>query len=251
MTTTTTRIDPSTFIARCRAGQRRGALVTVIASAAPDVPVGAKLAVHPGGYVESDLDDTALTARIAGDARGVIATGRSTSRCYGGRGGSIEVQIDAVVPPPRLVVFGTGELADRVVAAAEHRGWDVLRGRHGAPINEHAGVIDASDRAAAIVIAHGDALDRTVIDSLLATRVRYVGIAGPRARVEQLVAATAEHGPDGRVHAPARADVALESPRAIAEAMVAEADAVLAGKVPIRPTLRRMALVTMPLPSPP
>src|SRR6185436_268365 len=103
-TTTTTRIDPSTFIARCRAGQRRGALATVIASGVAGIPVGAKLAVHPGGYVESDLDDAGLAARIAGDARGVIATGRSTSRHYGGRGGSIEVQIDAVVPPPRLIV---------------------------------------------------------------------------------------------------------------------------------------------------
>src|SRR5689334_20588257 len=100
-------IDPASFIARCRAAQRRGALATVIASAVPNIPVGAKLAVHPGGYVESDLDDAAgLASRIAGDARAVIATGRSTSRHYGygGRGGSIEVQIDAVVPPPRLIV---------------------------------------------------------------------------------------------------------------------------------------------------
>lgn len=243
------KIDPAVFIARCRAVQRRGALATVIASGRDDVPVGARVAVHPGGYVESSLGHAGLMVRIANDARGVVTTGRSTSRSYAGYGGAIEVQIDAVVPPPRLIVFGAGELAERVHAAAELRGWDVIDARHGAPSSDHLSLIDASDRAAAIVIAHGDALDREVVEALLATRVRYVGIAGPRARVAPLVASLGEGrigGPDGRVHVPVHADLATEPARAVAEALIAEANAVLSGETPVRPTLRRAALGGVP-----
>jgi xanthine dehydrogenase accessory factor len=243
----TSPIEPDAFIARCRAAQRRGALATVVASSSPEVPVGAHLAVHPGGYVESDLGDGALALRIAGDARGVIATGRSTARSYGGgRSGAIEVQIDAVVPPPRLFVFGTGELAERVVKVAGMRGWEIASAG-GASIGELASVIDSSDRAAAIVVAYGDAHDRVIVDSLLATRIRYIGVAGQRGRVEPLVAYVSDGGADTRVHAPIHADLAAETPRAIAEALVAEAHAVVSGEVPIRPTLRRLARIAEPV----
>jgi xanthine/CO dehydrogenase XdhC/CoxF family maturation factor len=241
------RIDPfstSDFISRCRAAQRRGALATVIASDAPGAPVGARLAVHPGGYVETDLGDGALAIRIAGDARAVIASGRSGTRTYRrGRGGSIEVQIDAVVPPPRLFVFGNGELAEKVVAAGVAGGWEIAAAG-GATIGDLAAVIDGSDRAAAIVVAYGDAHDRLILDQLLATRIRYIGVAGGRDRVEPLIAYACAGGPDSRVHAPIHAELAIESPRAIASALVAEAHAVLSGEVPLRPTLRRLALVS-------
>jgi xanthine dehydrogenase accessory factor len=239
-------IDPVAFTERCRQAQRRGALATVIASTVPDVPVGARLAVHPGGYVESEIAENTTRQRIAQDARGAIATGMSALRRYGVRGEQLEVQVDAVVPAPRMFVFGGGELAALVVEAARKTGWEPFVCSHFTSHADHAALIAGSDRAAAIVLATGDALDSMVIASLLATRVRYVGVAGHRARIEALIGHLRATTSDLRLHAPLHANLDVEPPRVIANALVADALAELTGTLSLRPSQRKLVAAAMP-----
>ena len=241
-------IDPVAFTERCRLAQRRGAFATVVSSTVDGVPVGARVAMHPGGYLESEIDDALVRSRIAQDARGAIATGTSARRRYTPKGGVLEGQIDAVVPPPRLFVFGGGALAALIVEAARKTGWEPYACSHYTPQLEHATLISGSDRAAAVVLASGDALDGLLIEALLATRVRYIGVAGHRERIEALVTHLRATTQDSRLHAPLHADLSVESPRVIANALVADALAELTGTLSLRPSQRKLVAAAMPAP---
>jgi xanthine/CO dehydrogenase XdhC/CoxF family maturation factor len=241
------RVDPLAFASECIRTQSRGAIVTVIRSSAADIDVGSRVAVRTGGEPEADLfgDDILRTAMIA-DARAAIATGMSSNRTYTYAPGSVDVFIEAVLPPPRVFVFGTGHDAVPVVQLARSLGWDVAvctdqvrvstRQRFtqadeilvGSPA-DLAARIDECDRAIAIVMNHNYQLDRDAVGLLLATRAQYIGVLGPRARTARLVAELDQDAADDpRLHAPVGLEIGGETPHEIALAIVAEIQAVLA-----------------------
>jgi hypothetical protein len=117
--------------------------------------------------------------------------------------------------PPQLFVFGGGDLLDAIVDASRARGWDAFPCRPGAA---PAHAIGTSDQAIAIVVAYGDALDRVLLEQLVATGVRHIGVACTAKRMRGLL----EGAPaDVRIHAMA---VELgDPPRVIAEALIAAA----------------------------
>jgi len=94
---------------------------------------------------------------------------------------------------------------------------------------ELAARIDHCDRAVAIVMGHDYQLDREHLGMLLATRARYIGVLGPRARttrmLEELGTGAAD---DPRIHAPLGLELGAETPQEIALAAIAEIQAVIA-----------------------
>lgn len=245
------RIDPLAFASECIRTQKRGALVTVIRSRAAAVKVGSRVAVRvdasAGDDVQTDAlgDDVLRTAMIA-DARATIASGESGNRSYTSAAGCVDVFIEAVLPPPRLFVFGTGHDAVPVVNFARALGWDVTvcadqvrvstRQRFGqadeilvGSPDELAARIDECDRAVAVVMNHRYELDRTCVGMLIGTRARYIGVLGPRARTTKMLNdlyLVAQDDP--RLHAPVGLQLGGETPHEIALAIIAEIQAVLA-----------------------
>ncbi|HEY5921184.1 MAG TPA: XdhC family protein, partial [Kofleriaceae bacterium] len=182
------RLDPLELAAECIRTQQRGAIVTVIRSRVPEIKVGARVAVRAGGdpQVEYVGDDILRTAMLA-DARAAIANGMSSNRTYASVRGSVDVFVEAIVPPPRVFVFGTGHDAVPVVHFARNLGWDVTvctdevrattRQRFSeadeilvGAAAELAARIDECDRAVAIVMNHHYDLDREQLGMLIGTR---------------------------------------------------------------------------------
>ena len=217
------RLDVLAFAERCMRAQRRGAVATIYrTSAAMPGAVGARMARCDRVSVDAAFPaDADLRAAIAADLAGAIASGASADRTYAARAGRLEVFVEAMVPPPRLFVFGSGPDAAPLVDLARALGWEAiacarslrpaLRDRFvradaliaGSP-GELARQVDAAARAVAVVMAHDYELDRAHLDALLASRALYIGVLGPRKRTDRMLA---DLGRDrGRRSAIARAD---------------------------------------------
>lgn len=236
------RVDPLELAARCYKRQQRAAVVTVYRSERPELPVGARLAIVDGESPVGDSRDDAMVA----DARHALETGESCSRSHDG----YDVFVEAIVPPPRLFVFGTGHDALPVVELARATGWEVVvcsaqqrvsnRQRFlaadeicvGTPA-ELAARVDACARALVVVMGHDYERDRDHLAALVGTRARYIGVLGSRARTVRMLG---ELGilDEPRIHAPIGLELGAETPQELALAIVAEIQSVLHRAPPSR-----------------
>jgi xanthine dehydrogenase accessory factor len=128
--------------------------------------------------------------------------------------------IEHIEPPPRVLIFGSGEEGEIVAATVGHIGWDpVLVARDTYDLN-----ID--ERTMAVVMTHSFVTDIVIVDRLMRSNIRFIGILGSRGRIEEML----RHLPEdraGRVHAPIGLDIGAETPAEIAIAIAAQMKAIL------------------------
>lgn len=206
---------------------------------------------------------TRVRELLAGDAPFAIATvlaGGSAGRVSIHTGGNVppetvvhapdgvEVFTEVLRPPPHLVVFGAGDDALPLVRYAADAGFrvavvdhrpaflspDRLPGevrRFALRAEDGVGSLPLGRDAFAVVKTHSLAHDRDWVGRLLRTEVPYIGVLGPRARVEEILAAVGAER-DGRVFGPIGLDLGAEGPEQVALSVVAELLAVRAGRTP-------------------
>jgi xanthine/CO dehydrogenase XdhC/CoxF family maturation factor len=186
-------------------------------------------------------------AQHVGDA---LAAGR---RGFVSEIGAVEVAFEVVMPAVRLLICGTGPDAAPVARFASQLGWDVtvvdhrpLTGAHsarfpGARVVECAealrlaDVVPLNSRTTAVVMSHNFPRDRDYVQARLAANVAYLGVLGPRARTERMLAdLTAANGNpptvSERFFAPVGMDIGGEGPDAIALAIISQISAVASGR---------------------
>ena len=227
------------------------ALATVFrASGALATEAGRHVLVDEGGEApQGSVADGVLHDALAGAARDVLALGRSAVRTFAG--GAVEALVEIVRPPVRLVVFGQGPDAGPVVRLGAALGWTVVvvgsrpaaeLGRRFPEAAETVCLPDADDldrsvhvpltaRTAVVVMSHNYLRDRATVRYVLGSAVPYVGVLGSRRRLADLLGDLGS-GSDraGQLYGPAGLDIGSETPEEIALAVVAEAQAVLAGR---------------------
>jgi len=165
--------------------------------------------------------------------------------------GTLDIFIEVLRPPIRLVVAGAGHDAIPVVAQAAALGWRVLvvdkRDVYLTPerfpgaaflpasFGEAATRIPLDDRTAVVVMTHNYLHDRDVLRGLLrrgAPWPFYLGMLGPRARTAKMLAELRAEGVEpppelqGRLYGPVGLDIGSEGPEEIALAVIAEVLAV-------------------------
>ncbi|HEY0779572.1 MAG TPA: XdhC family protein [Gemmatirosa sp.] len=236
---------------RALAGDAPAPLATVVRI--PDVDssgaapaVGARVLVTPAGpRCDGDWGDGTTLARVLAALPDAPATLDI---------GGVQVAVERVAPPVRLVVCGSGPDAAPVVRLAAGLGWDVTviaphatsagRGDRfpGARMaacadpDQLADAVPIAARTAAVVMSHDYARDRAYLGALLDAEAGYVGVMGPRRRTERMLADLASVGrtwPDARLaslFAPVGLDVGGDGPEAIALAIVAEVSAAASGR---------------------
>jgi xanthine/CO dehydrogenase XdhC/CoxF family maturation factor len=240
------RIDTLEVADTCYRTQKRGAVATVIHSRVNGVKVGHRVAVVHGSEARYDasLDDVLRIAMVA-DARAAVASGESAIRTYNSERGSVDVFVEAIMPPPRVFIFGAGHDVVPLVTILKTLGWDVsvctgearvaTRQRFAGTVDEllvgnHAEIaarIDECDRAVALVMSHHYETDRQNVGMLLTTSASYIGVLGPRTRTAKLFS-DLQVQPDARVHGPVGLELGAETPQEIALAITSEIQAVLA-----------------------
>lgn len=185
--------------------------------------------------------------------RGTPARPFASTIIVGSGTSTVHALLELVVPPPSLFVCGGGRDAAPLVTLARLVGWDVsvyeprrreflaarFKDAHrviSGDLRTLRQAIDAVPGALAVVMSHDFQLDSQLLRTLAPSSARYIGVLGPRRRTEKLLSTLSAEGvelpPDlrRRLFSPIGLAVGAETPEEIALAIVAEAQAVLAGE---------------------
>lgn len=232
---------------------RPAATAVVIDSHRCAIDVGQRLVVFPDGRRDGHLGNATLTERVAYELATLAREGRSANYILPFDGGEVELFLEGIAPPPRLVVFGAGHDAVPVVHFAKQLGWHVSVADSRAhfarperfPEADEVRVTTTDDplvglsltgECAVVVMTHSVDQDRELLRRLLSNPPRYVGQLGPRSRTERLLgeigaigAAKWDHFAEA-LHYPIGLDIGADNPEDIALAIVGEIRAVLGNR---------------------
>jgi xanthine dehydrogenase accessory factor len=227
--------------------------VTVLGSAAAAVRPGSHMVVHPDGRREGTLGSPEADLTFAQDAERAIEDAESRIVAVESEEGEIRAFVEVLEPPPRVLVCGAGHDAIPAVRHAAQLGWRVTVADdreafltadrfpeaagfvHTEP-DKLGKAVDLDRRTYALVMTHNFLRDLGYLRSLLGTEVAYIGMLGPRARLDRLLESLARDGVHpsdedlSKIHGPAGLDVGAEGPEEIAAAIVAEVLAVRRGR---------------------
>jgi xanthine dehydrogenase accessory factor len=231
--------------------QRRLALVTLIETGkAKGLKPGARMLVNSDGSSQGTLGDQDIDERASEAAFRALEDERSRTIDLDD---DVRAFIEVLAPPLRLLVCGAGHDAVALVRSAAGLGWrvEVLDDRDSflkphrfpeaarfvktEPV-EAADSAGVDDRTFVVVMSHNFLRDRDYLRSFLGTKARYIGMLGPTARLERLLAELGRDGfepnPDDMavVHGPAGLDLGGDGPEEVAWAIVAEIMAVWNGR---------------------
>ncbi len=256
--------DPLEPVAEALRVRRSGVLATVIATPSPTGPVtaGSFLWVDFPEFspsaIRTTINDEGWSARLAADARVAAFHGRTDTRTYPRDGGAVEVFFDVVRPPRALLICGAGQDAAPLARLGKELGWRVrvVDGRRAyatrerfpdaddiihCPAPEIGARVAVEAGEAAVIMTHNYLHDRDILRALLPSPAAYIGLLGPRARTERLLADLAASNEAAleldlgkyslrRLHAPAGLDIGAQAPEQIALSIVAEIEAATAGR---------------------
>jgi xanthine dehydrogenase accessory factor len=225
--------QPIEHMAAALAGHRPAAVGIVIESDQSDSPAGT--VVLRG----SRTDGLALGERV--DV--VLAAAADTGRTSWFETASPRRKM-FVLPlslPPRLLLLGAGPDAAPVVDFAARLNWKVTLVDHRPayadathfPLAEHVlhaqpdellAVVDAKRFSAAVVMSHHLPSDLKYLRALASTPIPYIGLLGPAARRERLLADLGDDAGDirSRLHAPVGLPIGGRAPESIALSIVAQ-----------------------------
>lgn len=224
---------------------RRAAAAFVVESADAGCPAGS--------VVQSDdasPEDHASSAQLR---RHLLEAVRDAERAQ--RPGWCELSgtkafIAVLSLPTRLLVLGGGPDAAPVVQLASFLGWKATvldhreayaqvqrfplaaAVRHVHP-REAADALALDEFDAAIVMSHHLATDRAWLEMLAATHIPYVGLLGPAARRQRLLAELGQSSVaalQDRLRAPVGLDIGGRAPESIALSIISEVHAALEGR---------------------
>ncbi len=219
------------------------AIGVIVESSQPDVPPGT-LVFPAGAGLRAPLPPSLATPAVQELLREAAAHGKT---------GWLE-QLSwklFVLPlslPPRILLLGAGPDAVPVVDFAVQLNWKVTLVDHRAAyaVPNHfpgaervvlaspetlAATLDLKRFAAAVVMSHHLPSDLAYLRALAPSAIPYVGLLGPAARRERMLAelGTEAHRLQGRLHAPVGLALGGRSPESIALAIVAQLHAFVHG----------------------
>ena len=245
------------FIRSCFESRKRGTVSTVVSKTGTlDVPLAARYFSQKDKPIYTGHDAVALNGLLSPVTRDVKLTMRQNrSRCveYKTSNGSAEFFHEVINPPIAIMIFGAGHDAVPLSRAAALLGWcvSVIDHRPAWATAERFPEADAvlalrteeigseffdDANSVAVVMNHNYDADREVLRLLLGSSCRYVGILGPKTRTETLIEELSSAGADftkkqlDRLYAPVGLDIGACTPEGIAVSIVAEIQAVLAGR---------------------
>lgn len=231
--------------------RRHLALATLIETGdAMDLKPGARMLITPDGGTDGGIGEAGVEERLRQAALEALDDERSHIIDLGE---GVRAFIEVLAPPLRVLVCGAGHDAIALVRSAAGLGWRVevlddrdsflkpLRFPEAArfvktePIDaaEAAGV---DDRTYVVVMSHNFLRDKDYLRSFLGTGARYIGMLGPSARLDRLLAELKREGFEPNpndmavVHGPAGLDLGGDGPEQVAWAIVGEIMAIWNGR---------------------
>lgn len=228
------------------------ALATVIATQNERcAAVGERVALGPSSGLQMHVDERWLALAMAEDLQSVLDARRSATRVYDGPGGQIEVLLEYIAAPRRMVIFGAGHDASPLVSMARLQGWHITvidarahfaRAQRfpeadrvlAAPLAPLPGLAAMVADAAVVVMTHSLTQDRHWLAQVLQCAPRYIGQLGPRSRTERLLdelpAQACNAQALANLHYPIGLDLGGDTPDSVALSILSEVNAVFNGR---------------------
>lgn len=233
--------------------QRPAAIATIIGGSHPasGLSVGSRLLLNADGVLTGELLNATFAEQLNNDLQSTLECGKSALRRYLTGHGYLELFLEYVPPPRRLVVFGAGHDVQPLVHMAKLLEWhvSVVDGRSHYARPER---FPAADRvllgdldqpfafgelvrgAAVAVMTHSLVQDAHWLEEVLQNEPCYIGQLGPRERTERLLAEILKRRGEipglDRLHYPIGLDLGGDTPESVAMAVLAEIQATLNGR---------------------
>lgn len=236
--------QPFASIARQLLANHPAAVATVIESARPDVAPGGTVVVQAGSREAWNLDPT-VAGTLARECERILGTGEAH---FAKEESGLSVLYAGLKPVPKLLLLGAGLDAIPLVNMAADLGWRVTVVDHRPAYLERGGferaekaihvvprllaeTVPLAEFEAIIVMSHHLVTDRTYLSQLADVSARYIGVLGPRARKDRLLAGLGESGSAlrAKLKGPVGLDIGADSPESIALSILAELQATLSG----------------------
>jgi xanthine/CO dehydrogenase XdhC/CoxF family maturation factor len=187
------------------------------------------------------------------DVQEVMQVQKSAFKEYIFEGQSITAFMEFLQPATALVVVGAGNDAIPMMRIADNIGWDVRvvdgRNTHARPerfgtacqilVSKPEQVLEQlpmDEQTVFVMMTHNYNYDLAMLKALLPLPVPYIGMLGPRKKLDRMLQELREGGMDitdvmlQKVYGPAGLEIGAETAEEIALSIIAEIQAVLQGK---------------------
>jgi|Deesub1362A_J573_1020465.scaffolds.fasta_scaffold02307_3 xanthine dehydrogenase accessory factor len=236
-------------------GQGRSFAVATVIRARGSTPrrAGARMLIFPDGSQEGTIGGGEFENRVISEALDALARGRHKTLHYrfadpeqgdpGVCGGEVDVYIEPVQPPPKLVIFGAGHVGKAVAHLGAWLGFQVVvaddRSDFATPdqvpqaarhitclLSRLPEEVGLDERTYVVLTTRNVAIDVEGLPALLQTPVPYIGVIGSRRRWETTLAELEEKGVSAgaleRVSSPVGLEINAETPEEIAVSILGE-----------------------------
>lgn len=197
--------------------------------------------------------NTPLKDILVKDGMKTLQDGRTLFRTYQSESQSLTAFIELVEPAVSLIAIGAGNDVIPVIAMAEILGWEttVIDGRPAYAKKERfvsscqvlvskpenvISQIEIDDRTVFVLMTHNYNYDMAMLHQLLLKNVIYVGMLGPKKKLDRVLGELRDQGVNfteeqlASVHSPVGLDIGAETSEEIALSILSEIKAVLSGK---------------------
>lgn len=189
---------------------------------------------------------------IIADAKEALSNKKSAIRQYNNEAGTLQALIAFIPPPLSLVIAGAGNDVMPLVKIAGVLGWDITvadgRATHATPQrfpDAHVMVarpheliekVTIDTQTFFVLMTHNYKYDLALLELLLTHSVPYIGILGPKTKLERMLSDLNEKGiilteqQKEIIYGPVGLDIGAETSEEIAVSVIAEIKAVLEEK---------------------
>ncbi|MEM7714583.1 MAG: XdhC family protein [Cyanobacteria bacterium P01_A01_bin.68] len=240
-----TKLQEIALIKKCISTRTYGAIATVISvEGKSQTQLGQRLLLGDETIINNLSDDNLLT-EVLNDTRAALQNNKSILRVYDLVNEKIEVFIEVIQPPLSLIIFGAGYDVLPLLNFSKQLGWDVTivdnRQREAskkrfaqadkillsAPDNILEN-IEITELTAAVVMSHNYLDDLEMLKLLLPSKLKYLGILGPKKRTNRILEELQAEGitSDASIYSPVGLDIGADNAEEIALSIVSEIQAV-------------------------
>lgn len=235
--------NPVQILSQCADTRKRNVLLTFtkVKGNQPLVNLGDTFLFNTPAYFTENFPISEILPTLITDAETCLSIGKSQSNTYQTENGEVQIFLEVLLPAIHLLVYGGNYDIYPMVKLAKEIGWKVsvvcnplkvqkkLFDWADAVIEKEKGtVVSIDEYTVALLMAHDYNTDFNNLQYLLATKIPYIGLLGPKKRSEKMYKALAEEGKAisesdyARIASPVGLDIGASTPEEIAISIIAE-----------------------------
>ena len=244
--------NPISFLKAIAAKRQKAVLVTLFSlQDKKALQPGTCLLLTPAAVIAGNA--VPLKEFLLQDAQSVLESQQSVFKELAFETGMLNAFIEMIPPAVAMVIIGAGNDTIPLVQMAKILGWQstIVDGRpeYAKPERYAAGCqvllskpenllerITIDNRTVFLLMTHNYNYDKAMLPLLLHQNIAYAGMLGPRKKRNRMLQELEEEGISftqhqlAALHSPVGLDIGAETPEEIALSIIAEINAVLAGK---------------------